>query len=231
MLFNTFAFSLGFLPLALGAYFLLSKDRLRLSVVFLFLASLAFYGYWDVTFLPLLLGSIVVNYYVGRWVSTEKEYARDNVAKRALLVGLIFNLGVLGFFNIRGFLLSKRCVVARCRFAPLGIKLPIGISLHFHADRLLGRLLCVQGAGIQAGELRSVRHRYFPHLIAGPILHHKEMMPQFDRPDTHVFFEPSARHRQCFLSHWSFQEDRSCRRDCAICQSGVRRELRVIDDA
>lgn len=187
MLFNTFAFSLGFLPLALGAYFLLSKHSLRLSVAFLFLASLAFYSYWDVTFLPLLLGSIAVNYYVGRWIRTEKESARDRKAKRALLVGLIFNLGVLGFFKYADFFYQNVASLLGANFAPLGIKLPIGIS--FFTFTQIAYLVDCYACRVREYEPESygLFVTYFPHLIAGPILHHKEMMPQFDRPDTHVF--------------------------------------------
>lgn len=69
MLFNTFSFFLVFLPLALLGYFVLSRYSLRLSIIFLLLASLAFYCYWDITFLPLLALSICTNFAVGRSIS------------------------------------------------------------------------------------------------------------------------------------------------------------------
>ena len=99
MLFNTFAFFLGFLPLALAGYTLLSRFSLRGSVAFLFIASCVFYSYWDIAYLPLLLASIAVNYTLGTKIARAHEQHAATRGKRFLQAGIIFNLGLLAFFK------------------------------------------------------------------------------------------------------------------------------------
>lgn len=187
MLFNTFLFVFAFLPVALLGYFLLSKISLRLSIVFLFLASIGFYIYWNINFLPLLLGSITVNYLIGRWISREKEARHDHKAKWALITGLIFNLSLLGFFKYFDFFGQSLAWLVGADYTPFNITLPIGIS--FFTFTQIAYLVDCHVASIR--EYKTENYglfvTYFPHLIAGPILHHKDMMPQFDRAESHVF--------------------------------------------
>ena len=187
MLFNTFLFVFAFLPLALIGYFLLSKISLRLSIAFLFLASVGFYIYWNINFLPLLLGSIIVNYLIGHWISKEKEANNDQKAKLALIVGLIFNLSLLSFFKYFDFFAQNIAWLIGADYTPLGITLPIGIS--FFTFTQIAYLVDCRVTTIREykAENYGLFVTYFPHLIAGPILHHKDMMPQFDRAESHVF--------------------------------------------
>jgi D-alanyl-lipoteichoic acid acyltransferase DltB (MBOAT superfamily) len=187
MLFNTFLFVFAFLPLALLGYFLLSKFSLRLSIVFLFLASIGFYIYWNINFLPLLLGSIVVNYFVGQWISREKEAQNDRKAKIALITGLVFNLSLLSFFKYFNFLGQSIAWLVGADYTPFNITLPIGIS--FFTFTQIAYLVDCHVAKIREykAENYGLFVTYFPHLIAGPILHHKDMMPQFDSAESHVF--------------------------------------------
>ncbi|MEG2963779.1 MAG: MBOAT family protein, partial [Janthinobacterium sp.] len=187
MLFNSFPFFLVFLPLALLGYFLLSKYSLRLSIIFLLLASLAFYSYWDIAYLPLLLLSVCCNFSIGRVVSTRQEAGRKREAKRWLWAGLAFNLSLLVFFKYFDFLISIVANLTGAPFQPLGITLPIGISF-FTFTQIAYLVDC------HAGKVKDYQPEsyglfvtYFPHLIAGPILHHKEMMPQFVQAESHVF--------------------------------------------
>lgn len=187
MLFNSFAFFLVFLPLALLGYVVLSRYSLRMSIIFLLFASVAFYCYWDITFLPLLALSICTNFAVGRSISLRHGQGRLKAAKSWLVAGLVFNLSLLVFFKYADFLLSNVAVLTGASIAPMGIVLPIGISF-FTFTQIAYLVDC------HAGKVKDYQPEsyglfvtYFPHLIAGPILHHKEMMPQFSQPASHVF--------------------------------------------
>lgn len=188
MLFNTYLFFLGFLPLTLAGYFLLSKYSVRLSIVFLFIASTVFYGYWYIHYLPLLLGSICVNYLIGQWISARKSTNQGNRARFALITGLAFNLGLLAFFKYVDFFGKTIASLFGVEFSPMGVVLPIGISF-FTFTQIAYLVDCFKS---EVSEYKPENYglfvTYFPHLIAGPILHHKEMMPQFDRLDSHIFF-------------------------------------------
>lgn len=187
MLFNTFSFFLVFLPLVLTGYFTFSKHSLRLSICFLFASSVAFYIYWNIVYLPLLLVSIVINYVVGRWIANEKQAGQDGLARHALVLGLLFNLGLLGFFKYFDFFVSNIAWVTGLNLKPLGITLPIGIS--FFTFTQIAYLVDCHSADVREykAENYGLFVSYFPHLIAGPILHHKDMMPQFDRVESHIF--------------------------------------------
>jgi D-alanyl-lipoteichoic acid acyltransferase DltB (MBOAT superfamily) len=187
VLFNSFPFFLVFLPLALLGYFLLSKYSLRISIIFLLFASVAFYSYWDVSYLPLLALSVCCNFAVGRGISQRKERGSARSAKAWLIAGLTFNLSLLVFFKYFDFLLSNIAAVTGAPIAAMGITLPIGISF-FTFTQIAYLVDC------HAGKVKDYQPEsyglfvtYFPHLIAGPILHHKEMMPQFVALESHVF--------------------------------------------
>ncbi len=187
MLFNTFVFVFVFLPLALFGYYVISKYSLRYSVFFLFLASLVFYSYWKVVFLPLLLGSIAANYFFGKKISEYTELNDDKSAKYFLTLSLIFNLGLLAFFKYADFFLGFIAALFDYPFTPFGVTLPIGIS--FFTFTQIAYLVDCRVAKIKEykPENYGLFVTYFPHLIAGPILHHKDMMPQFDQVKSHVF--------------------------------------------
>ena len=187
MLFNTYAFFLGFLPLVLLGYYVLAKYSLRLSNLLLFLSSIAFYIYWDFSYLPLLLGSIAANYLLGLRISRNKEAGRDTGARRGLIAGLLFNMGLLGFFKYADFFIANLAALTGAQLTPPGITLPIGIS--FFSFTQIAYLVDCHSAGVREyrPESYGLFVSYFPHLIAGPILHHKAMMPQFDRAESHEF--------------------------------------------
>ena len=189
MLFNSFAFLFGYLPIVLAGYFLL--DRLtscaswRLApAVWLALASLFFYAWWDVRYLPLLLASICVNYGAGRLLGASTGAAR----KRVLVAALALNLGLLAYYKYANFFIdSVNAVAARAGAASLpwsglDIILPIGISF-FTFTQIAFLVDCYRG---EVREYRFIHYvlfvSYFPHLIAGPVLHHRDMMPQFADP-------------------------------------------------
>lgn len=191
MLFNSFAFLFGYLPIVLAGYFLL--DRLTSSTswrlapaVWLALASLFFYAWWDVRYLPLLLASICVNYGAGRLIGARAGAAR----KRVLVAALALNLGLLAYYKYANFFIDSVNAVAVAAGAGAGslpwsgldIILPIGISF-FTFTQIAFLVDCYRG---EVREYRFIHYvlfvSYFPHLIAGPVLHHRDMMPQFADP-------------------------------------------------
>ena len=178
MLFNSYAFLFAFLPIALVGYFLLGRRSITLAAGWLALASLFFYGWWDARYLPLLIGSILFNYLTGRAIATR---AGTPAAGRLLALGVTADLALLV-----GYKYSALFIDTANRMADLGlpvpdIVLPLGISfftftqIAFLVDAWAGKV----------HETRLVSYTlfvtYFPHLIAGPVLHHGEMMPQFEK--------------------------------------------------
>ena len=186
MLFNSFPFFFIFLPLALLGYFLFSKISIRVSITFLMVASVGFYGYWNPLFLPILFGSIISNFLLGRAISQRQDGGQAQGAKKMLVLGLVFNLSLLVFFKYADFVVANIAWLTGLKIGPFGIPLPIGISF-FTFTQIAYLVDC------HAGKVREVKPEnyglfvtYFPHLIAGPILHHKDMMPQFDQVESHT---------------------------------------------
>ncbi|RUS48668.1 MBOAT family protein [Cohnella sp. AR92] len=181
MLFNSYPFIFLFLPVTLIVYFVLNRLRWTVAAkTSLALASLFFYGYWNVKYLPLMLGSIVFNYFIGWWLS---KWADRSAGKRraVLIFGLVVDLGLLGYYKYANFFLENIDKLTGHSYSALQIILPLGISfftftqIAFLVDAFKGK----------AKEFNFISYTlfvtFFPHLIAGPILHHGEMMPQFDR--------------------------------------------------
>lgn len=184
MLFTTLAFALGFLPLVFAGFFLLGHRSPRAAAAWLLLASLFFYGYWMPQFTLLLLGSIAVNFAIGRAIA--QAVASHRRRARTLLVGgVLFNLGLLSYFKYANFLLDSLNAVLGTGWSPGSITLPIGIS--FFTFTQLAFLADAYHKGVK--EYRLVHYglfvTYFPHLVAGPVLHHAQMMPQFSLPATY----------------------------------------------
>jgi alginate O-acetyltransferase complex protein AlgI len=176
MLFNSYAFILGFLPLALALFFLLGRLNRVWAAAWLALASIAFYGYWSVEYIALLLGSVAFNFLCGRAIA---KRAGSTAGRWILIVSVAANLILLGFYKYADFFASSANEIAKTHLPLLHIALPIGISFFTFTQIAF---LADASKGI-VKEYRFVHYllfvSYFPHLIAGPILHHAEMMPQF----------------------------------------------------
>ena len=183
MLFNSCVFLLGFLPAALVGVFATARlGGARAAGAFLVGASLLFYGWWNPAFLPLLLGSIAVNYAASRAIAATA--GRERVQAALLTAAIAANLGALIYFkylaDLLGFL-HARLAIGPTMAAPA---LPLGIS--FFTFTQIGYLIdCRAGTARACGVLDYLLFvTFFPHLIAGPILHHREIMPQFADPAT-----------------------------------------------
>jgi alginate O-acetyltransferase complex protein AlgI len=188
MLFNSYAFIFAFFPLVLIGFFLPKWRSTRAAAGFLALASLVFYAWWSVQALPLLLGSICINYWFGlRLTPTPGHTERQK--KRWMIAAVTLNLGVLAVFKYADFFVSNvNEGLAIAGFTPLPllhVALPIGIS--FYTFTQIAFLVdCWQGKVRERSfVLYLLFVTYFPHLIAGPVLHHAQMMPQFANPATY----------------------------------------------
>ncbi|MQA36967.1 MBOAT family O-acyltransferase [Rugamonas aquatica] len=177
MLFNSSGFLFLYLPVVLSGYALLAHARPRWTTGWLAAVSLFFYGYWNVRYLPLLMASILFNYWAaGRMVAASAAWRRS-----WLVFALAANLALLGYFKYANFFIASVNALAGAHLHGWEVVLPIGISF-FTFTQIAFLVDCYRGL---AGEYRLVNYAlfvsYFPHLIAGPVLHHKEMMPQFER--------------------------------------------------
>lgn len=182
MLFNSYAFILLFLPLTLLVYFLLGKARLTLaSRASLVCASLFYYAWWNPAYLPLIMASIMFNYSVGTAVGRlgKPESGKENLRKIIFLIGIIGNVALLGYYKYTDFMISNLNVLTGNEIQLLRIILPLGIS--FFTFTQIAYLVDVYRHEAKEYDLLNyiLFVTFFPHLIAGPIIHHKEMMPQF----------------------------------------------------
>lgn len=182
MLFNSPEFLLGFLPITLLGFFLIARSSHRLAALWLASASFFFYCWWDVRFGPLLLGSICFNYAMGYAIGHAKDERR---AKALLACGIAADLGLLAYFKYTNFFLATISSAAGVHTPTLNIVLPLGIS--FFTFTQIAFLVDVSRR--IAREYNFIHYllfvTYFPHLIAGPVLHHKQMMPQFAQAETY----------------------------------------------
>lgn len=186
MLFNSYEFIFLFLPITFAGFFLLGSASHRLAALWLALASLFFYGWWDPRYVLLLVGSIAFNYAIGVAIGRAQRDDAPTTAARALLViGLVVNLAVLGYYKYTDFFIRSANELTSADWALQHVILPLGIS--FFTFTQVAFLVDVYRR--LAREYNVVHYflfaSYFPHLIAGPILHHKQMMPQFNRAETY----------------------------------------------
>ncbi|MBV8916042.1 MAG: MBOAT family protein [Acetobacteraceae bacterium] len=180
MLFNSQIFIFAFLPLTLAGYYLLAGRR-TWRQAWVILASVAFYGYWDIRFVPLLLGLTMANWLIAQWFGRSRQ-------KWIPLLGVMLNLLVLALFKYADFIRGTIFGIAGEPWQPWALILPLGIS--FFVFQKISYLMDLR---------RGDRHIYgfldfwmfvtfFPQLIAGPLVRHNEIIPQFERdprgPDT-----------------------------------------------
>jgi alginate O-acetyltransferase complex protein AlgI len=185
MLFNTYQFIFLYLPVVLFVFFWIARSSHHLAALWLAMASIFFYGWWNPKFVSLLLASIVCNYGAGYFIGRSRQLRRS----RRLLVGsIVANLALLIFFKYTNFFIAT-VNGAGAEIGLLNLVLPLGIS--FFTFTQIAFLLDVH-RGITR-EYNFIHYllfvTWFPHLIAGPVLHHKQMMPQFVLPTT---YRPNA---------------------------------------
>ncbi len=191
MLFNSQAFVLAFLPPVLALYYAARTTPQRQAV--LVAASLLFYGGWDWRFVPALAGLTVANWAVARWWGAVR---RDWV----LVLGIMLNLGVLGVCKYANFLGANVAAALGLGWDPLPIILPLGVSF-FTFQKISYLVDLRRGDRHVYGLLEfSAFVTFFPQLIAGPLVRHNEMIPQFARdPRGEVAWENLSRGALLFV--------------------------------
>jgi alginate O-acetyltransferase complex protein AlgI len=186
MLFNSSIFLFAFLPLTLLVFYVLgSMGRLRLALASVLIASFIYYAWWNPVYMLLIISSLVMNYFIG--VAIQHRRGKGTLAKPALIAGITVNLGLLSYFKYANFFVNNLNVVAGSSFELAPIVLPLAIS--FYTFQQLAYLVDVyQGKVQEADPLRyALFVMFFPQLIAGPIVHHSEMMPQFAGKSIGIF--------------------------------------------
>lgn len=186
MLFNSYAFIFLFLPVTAVCFFCLARFGHRLAASWLTLASLFFYGWWNWAYVPLLLASVACNYAFGLRLARWRAASRPILQQKSLLtLALAANLLLLGYFKYANFFLAGANSLGGTQWSFGSIILPLGISF-FTFTQIAYLVDAYQG---KATEYSLIHYglfvTYFPHLIAGPVLHHKEMMPQFAQASTY----------------------------------------------
>ncbi len=182
MLFTTAIFILVFLPIVLAGFFAIGRFSNTAAALWLFVSSVVFYGYWMPEYITLLLASIAGNFLIGSKIASvadASDFKDRGKSKRWLVIGVIANLALLSYYKYANFFMDNLNAVLGSNWSIERVVLPIGIS--FFTFTQIAYLVDTWTKGVR--EYRFVHYglfvTYFPHLIAGPVLHHAQMMPQF----------------------------------------------------
>jgi D-alanyl-lipoteichoic acid acyltransferase DltB (MBOAT superfamily) len=185
MLFNSYEFLLAFLPLTLiGFYLAVAKLGMRAGIIWLILTSAFFYGWWNPSYVGLLAGSIVGNFVVGTAIARQAASGDKNRGKRnkpLLALGIAGNLVLLGYYKYAGFFVANLGDALGTGWSIEAIILPLAISF-FTFTQITFLVDSYRGVTNEPSFVNYVLFvLFFPHLIAGPIVHHSELIPQFAR--------------------------------------------------
>ena len=184
MVFTSFSYLLLFLPLVVLVTLIATKSN-RTALLLVTLASFIFYSLWEIVYLPLLLASILVNYSCGYWISF-----RPGGKKIRLACGIVFNLGLLGYFKYTNFFVDNLNLAFNLHWEVAPIALPLAISF-FTFQQIAWLMNQYRGEYTKCHFVEYVGAvAFFPHLIAGPIVQYRDLIPQFQsrmafRPDWH----------------------------------------------
>ena len=173
MLFNSYEFIFIFLPIVLFGFHLIGKQgNHRIAIAWLVGASLFFYGWWNPAYLGLILFSILFNYALGIKLGSAKS-------QLTLIVGVSANLALLGYYKYANFFIDNLSAITGTNITLYQVILPLAISF-FTFQQITYLIDAYKG---QTKEYSFLHYclfvTFFPQLIAGPIVHHREMMPQF----------------------------------------------------
>ena len=180
MLFNSQEFLFVFLPVTLLGFYLLGRVSRQGATLWLILTSLIFYGWWRPLNILIIGPSIIINYLLASYLlRLSQQGDRPGLSRAVLLAGILFNVAFLGFFKYADFVYGAINDAFGANFILLHIILPLGIS--FITFQKIAFLIDVQAGRVKAFTFREYCTfvLFFPQLIAGPIVHYREMMPQF----------------------------------------------------
>lgn len=182
MIFNSFEFIFLFLPIVWILYYVLGRIHIPFAKTWLLVASLFFYGYWNPAYLPLILISMLLNYAIGAFLGRD----RGGVYRRGILTaGILFNVLLLGYYKYYDFFVENINVVFGEDLVLKNILLPLAIS--FYTFQQIAYL--VDSYRLETKEYNFLNYglfvSFFPQLIAGPIVHHRQVMSQFSSKDSY----------------------------------------------
>lgn len=178
MLFNSVEFLFFFLPITLFCFFLVQRFvGSAASLATLVFFSLFFYTWWNPVYLLLLLGSMVFNFFLGKKLTSRNQ----KTARVLLTFGITANLLLLGYYKYTNFLIDSVNTLSAATFDVEAILLPLAISF-FTFQQIAYLVDSFKGITKEYNFLHySLFVSFFPQLIAGPIVHHNEMLPQFEQ--------------------------------------------------
>lgn len=182
MLFNSYEYILVFLPVTVLVFLALGRNSRSLALGWLILASVVFYAWWRPVNVAIIAPSLAINYLLGRallGLAGDPAKARRRMA--LLTLGIVFNVCFLGYFKYANFAVTVVDDVTGADFVWKNVILPLGIS--FITFQKIAFLIDVAGGRIKAFSVRDylLFVMFFPQLIAGPIIHYTETMPQWER--------------------------------------------------
>jgi len=184
VLFNSFEFILVFLPVVYAGYLLLWRAaRGRALLYWLIAASLFYYGWWSPRYLLLIIAIIIGNFICAKMIHRLRRQDRPGGADAAMWLGIGANLVLLGYFKYTNFLVDSLNDVAGTSLMVAPVLLPVGIS--FFTFQKIAYLVDARYAPPAAHDFQqfSLFVLFFPQLLAGPITHHREILPQFADAD------------------------------------------------
>jgi len=181
MLFNSYVFTLLFLPVTAAVFYMVgSSGRHRVAIAWLVAASLFFYAWWNPAYVGLIFTSTLINYGLGIILTNRVENNRFS-PKAILIVGIGINIGLLGYFKYAGFIVHNVTQVLGFEWQIGAITLPLAISF-FTFQQITYLVDAYRGETKEYNFLHYCLFvMFFPQLIAGPIVHHREILPQFSR--------------------------------------------------
>lgn len=184
MLFNSYIFILLFLPLTMIVYYLLNHGKKETQAEWvLIIASLIFYGYFDVRYLPVILASICFNYGLSQFLLNSKN---ENNKRVILGAGIACNVGLLLYIKYRNFFLENVNAIFGSSFEMEQLLLPLGIS--FFTFQQIAYL--VDSFRRETAEYEFTDYAlfvtFFPKLSMGPIVLHHQLMPEFNKKENKV---------------------------------------------
>ena len=183
MLFNSYVFVLLFLPITLAGFYLASRYvGYRGARFWLISASLVFYAWWNPIYTWLLLGSVATNFGFGQLLQKKSIHH-----KKYLIIGITANLLLLGYFKYVDFFVANINTLAATNFPLLNVILPLGISF-FTLQQMAFLFDTYEGLTEEKSFVDYVLFAtFFPLLLSGPIVHHRDVLPQFHKPDAGFF--------------------------------------------
>jgi len=181
MLFNSFPFIFAFLPITVAGYFLVGRVSRGWALRWIIATSLFFYAWWRPLNVLIIAPSIVINFFFARLLQRLAREEKRSTGRLVLILGIAFNVAFLGYFKYANFFATAANDTLGTHFVLTRIILPLGIS--FITFQKIAFLVDVHAGRVEEFTLQDycLFVLFFPQLIAGPIVHYREMMPQFHR--------------------------------------------------